>query len=341
MTHMRKPSDLTRALALAAALVLPGIARAQDPIEDTGPPFRPSNDQLNDELDETLQQEYDEAHPPPPAEPTPPPPPPPDEGIRFRLGGLASHYYAIARDVTVYHRDGTSGGLPVDLDDGDAVADFEPRHLQNYRMWIDLGKHVSFEGGYRRSMFRDERAIAQGFTFGRTAFTTNETVNTSIDTLTADLDLVVKPVNNRWVEIGLHLGTRYMFWRTELKSAASALRRETSTLEAAVPIVGASLAIRPVRPLELFVRGRVGYLEYDRPESAHYHNGRLRTIEAKDKEAKTCELDAGISVTIDETIGVVVGYRLDYLRIEREVDDRSEGVKGTVHGIYAGVILEF
>lgn len=341
---MRKPSDLTGALVLAAALVLPGLARAQDgpTVEESGPPFRPSNDQLDEELDETLQQEYDEDHPaPPPPEPAPPPPPPEDR-FELRLGGLAAHYYAIVRDVEVFHRDHGSGGEDIELDERDAVADFDPRHLQHYRMWIDLGKHVSFEGGFRRGVFRGEQPVARdAFTFGQTTFQRNENVETTIDTLTADLDLVVKPVNNRFVELGLHLGSRYMFWRTELKSTASALRRETSTLEAAVPVVGASLALRPVRPLELFVRGRVGYLEYDRPESTHYSNGRLRHIEAKDKEAKTCELDAGIMVTIDQTIGVIAGYRLDYLRIEREVDNRAEGARGTVHGIYAGLILEF
>lgn len=332
-------------LSLVGVLALPGLSSAQDDKppargEVDGPPFRTSEDQLNQELDRSLEDEYDEDHPA--VDPGPPPavaPPVEKDRFELRLGGLAAHYYSQLQDVRVRYREGGSGGAEIEVDKNDAVADFGPEHTQLYRGWLDLGKHVSFEGGYWRGVYRDTKEITQGFTFGRQSFAVGERVGTRVEMMTADLDLVVKPLNNRWVELGLHLGTRYMLWETEFKGPGG--REELSRIEAAVPVIGASIAFRPTRFMELFAKGRLGYLDYDRPRSSRYDDGDIDTIEAKEKSAKSVEVDVGVKFILADTIGVIAGYRLDHLRLEREVDERTEGVRGTAHGVYAGLILDF
>jgi hypothetical protein len=345
---MRSQLDL-RVLALTgAALLLPGVSRAQDapPPEppragqDASPPFRPSNDQLDKDLDRSLHEEYDES------QPAPLPPPPPvvthhhDDRLRLRLGGMAAFYYAQLHDAKVAFKHGGSGGQKIDLGPDGGVADFDPARTLTYRAWFDIGKHVSLAGGFRRTAFSDSAAVGQGFTFGTAAFSKGESVHSRVEMMTADLDLVVKPLNLRFIEIDLNLGSRYMYWRTELKSNSNPLRTEHSTVEAAVPVIGAGIAIRPVRPLELFARGRVGYLSYDRPKRTWHHH-EVDTTDPTSKTAKTAELDVGVSLTFRQTIGLIVGYRLDYVKIEKETDSRTQSVNGTVHGVYAGLILQF
>ncbi len=343
---------LLGAFTLTGVLALPGVTFAQGappagdgPVTsaDEGPPFRTSNDQVNEDLDRSLRQEFDEDHPPPPdvapAAPTVVDPDD-DDRLRLRLGGLAAHYYSQLQDVRLNYREGTSGGQDIDVDEDDAIADFDPANTQLYRAWFDIGKHVGFYGGFWRGVFRDQKPTTQQFTFGRMTFLEGEDVSTRVELMTADLDLVIKPVNVRVFELGIHLGARYMFWETEFKSALPG-RQERSRLEAALPVVGASLALRPARWFEIFARGRVGYLSYDRPQSTRIHGGDVDTIDAKEKEAKTVEIDVGLKFIFADTIGLIAGYRLDHLRIEREVDDRTEGVRGTAHGVYAGLILDF
>lgn len=342
---------LLGAFTLTGVLALPGVTSAQDsaaggdaPVaaQDEGPPFRTSNDQVNDDLDRSLRQEFDEDHPPPPGVAPPPPPvvPEEDDRLRLRLGGFAAYYYSQLQDVRVSYREGSSGGQDIDVDEDDSIADFDPASTQLYRGWIDIGKHVGLYGGFWRGVFRDDQPTTQGFTFGNTTFVQGEYVYSRVELMTADLDLVIKPVNVRVFEFGLHLGTRYMFWETEFKSAVPG-KQERSRLEAALPVVGASFALRPARWFELFARSRVGYLSYDRPQTTRISDGDVHTIEAKEKSAKTVEVDVGVKFIFADTIGLIAGYRLDYLRIEREVDDRSEGVRGTAHGVYAGLILDF
>lgn len=337
---------LLGAFTLTGLLALPGVAFGQGASpaaseEDDGPPFRVSDDAINEDLDRSLRKEFDEDHPPPPEVTSAPPPPvQEDDRLRLRLGGLAAHYYAQLQDVRVSYREGTSGGQKIEVDEDDAVADFDAENTQLYRAWFDIGKHVGFYGGFWRGVFRDDQPTTEGFTFGRTTFLVGELVDTRVELMTADLDLVIKPVNVRVFELGIHLGARYMFWETEFKTQIPG-RSERSRLEAAVPVIGASLALRPARWFELFARGRVGYLTYDRPKSTHFDDGELHTIDAKEKTAKTVEIDVGLKFIVADTIGLVAGYRLDHLRIEREVDERDEGVKGTAHGLYAGLILDF
>lgn len=305
--------------------------------EGAPPPddFKPSNDQVNRELDDSLRKEFE---PPPP----PPPPPPPvvvhrdDDRLRLTLGGMAAHMVAVLDNVTISHRDHGSGGNDVDLD---RISDFDEEHTQTYRAWFEIGRHVALEGGYRGAVFRDGSVNPTAFTFGRTTYGANEVVDKSIKVGTADLDLVLKPLNNRWIGLGIHLGARYMFWRTTLEGQS--VNREESTLEAVVPVIGASIAFRPFKWWEIFARGRVGYLSYDRDAGSYRRNGRRHYVEAKEKEAKSIELDVGMQFLIADTIGLVVGVRADYMNIEREVDAREESAKGTMKGVYAGLVLQF
>lgn len=319
-------------LILAAA----GAARAQD--AGSSDDFKPSNDQVNQELDDSLRREFE---PPPP----PPPPPPPvvvhrkDDRLKLTLGGMAAHMVAVLEDVEVSHRDNRKGGATIDLD---READFDEEHTQTYRGWFEIGKHVAIEGGYRGALFRDTSVTLSAFDFGRSSYALNEVVQTKVQVATADLDLVLKPLNNRWIGLGIHLGARYMFWRTELNgSNLGQYNREDSTLEAVVPVIGASIAFRPFTWWEIFARGRVGYLSYEREGGSYRHQGHRHYVEAKEKEAKSVELDVGMQFLIYDTIGVIVGVRADYFDIEREVDARQESAQGTMKGVYGGLVLQF
>jgi hypothetical protein len=338
---------MRHSVALAfSVLGLAGFASAQDP-PPRDAPFRPSNEQIDENLDRTLQREYDADHPPPPAEgPSGDVAPPPvvvthDEESRFKLhlGGYGAHLYSAISDVRVGKGHGRFSN-PIRLDGSSGIADFDPENSQTYRAWIDFGKHVSIEGGFRRTVFRSQQASQQSFSFDRLTVGRNEQLGVSLDTLTADLDLVIKPINNRWVELDLNLGSRYLFFRTELQGN-QANRTARSTVEAAVPVVGAGIALRPWRCLELFARGRVGYLDYDRPESYHRQNGRLNRVSNQSKTVKTAEIDIGIQFLIKQHIGVIAGWRMDYLQFERRADDAHEESRATINGLYAGLVLQF
>jgi hypothetical protein len=335
-------------LALAV-LGLAGAASAQDPPAQE-PPFRPSNEQIDENLDRTLEREYDADHPPPPPDGGVVEAPPAtevhhdhDSKFKFHIGGYAAHLYSGITDVQVGKGRG-SFNTPVRLDGTNAIADFDNEHAQTYKMWIDFGKHVSLVGGYRRSLFHSNGPSGASFTFDQLRIGRNEQLGITLDTLSADLDLVIKPINNRWVSIDLHLGSRYMFFRTELQGNRPD-RTARSTLEAAVPVVGAGLAVRPFRWLELFARGRVGYLSYERPESNDRRGrgarGRFQSSPRREKTVKTGEIDIGMQFLIKETIGLVAGWRMDYMSFERRNDLEHEESRATVYGVYAGVVLQF
>lgn len=328
MARLGAPVVLCLFLAAAAT----GRAQEEAPPDD----FKPSNDQVNRELDDSLRKEFE---PPPP----PPPPPPPvvvhrdRDRLELTLGGMAAHMVAVLSDVEVSHREQSRGGATIDLD---READFDEVHTQTYRGWFEIGRHVALEGGYRGAVFRDTSVTLSAFDFGRATYAQNELVQKKIETATADLDLVLKPLNNRWIGLGIHLGARYMFWRTNFEGS-SLVNRDESTLEAVVPVIGASIAFRPFKWWEIFARGRVGYLSYDRDAGSYRHRGHRHYVEAKEKEAKSIEVDVGMQFLIADTIGLIVGVRADYMEIEREVDAREESARGTMKGVYAGLVLQF
>jgi len=342
--------------AVVGVLLVPGPARGQEE-----PEFDPPNQELDRELDESLHRAYEEgfqdgrrdaAPAPAPRRASEPAPDyaaevGEDDDIRLGLGGIAAHYYTVLQDVTLAHRNGASGGAEIELDD-DAfdAADYrdDPEHSQTYRAWLDLGRHVSLEGGFRRTVYRSERPTRQSFTYGDTTYAAGDVVDSELDIAIADLDLVIKPVNMDVFELGIHLGARYVRWDTKLARAGNATSPgiEEERLEAAVPVIGLSMAVRPVSALEIFARGRIGHLEYERDEYWRVDDdGDVDHVDAKARESTSVELEAGLMLVLADTIGVVVGYRFDYIDLEREVTGRSEKVEGKSHGGYAGLVLQF
>lgn len=333
-----------------ASLLLAGGLRAQDD-------FVPPNEQVDRELDESLRREYGPdgkpvERPAPrelPAEPAPPPPPPPgdedddrDEWA-LKLGGLAAHYYTWIEGVRISSREGTSGGGTIELDRHNAVADYEGHNSQTYRAWFDIGRWISLEAGFRRTNYRSAaQPITAGFTYGRTTFVAGTRVETELDQATIDADFVFKPVNNRWFELSLHFGSRYLYAETMVRNVADPVgQTERERVEMAVPMFGLGLAVRPIPQLELFARGRIGHFGYERDEAFIFHHDDVDHVTPKEKSATSGEVDAGMQILIADTIGVVGGYRLDYLRVEREVPQREERLRSLSHGVYGGVILQF
>ena len=86
---------------------------------------------------------------------------------------------------------------------------------------------------------------------------------------------------------------------------------------------------------------RFGHFEYEREENLRRRNGTLEFEEARNKEATAAEIDLGLRLLLEDTIGVIVGYRIDFMHIESERASRAEEVRGTAHGLYAGVVLQF
>lgn len=328
--------------ALAAALLLP-VARADD---DHPEPFDPPNQEIDKELDESLRREYDEnGRPiaPPPVNPDQDPPSggaKDDDRLHLRLGGMAAYYYTQLKNVEVSRRKGAIGGAEVDFKD-QGIADLEEEHSLTYRGWFDIGRFVAFQGGFRSTEFSDLKRAESSFTYGSTTFSQNQFVETEIELLSADLDVVIKPLNNRWIELGISFGARYVYWKTEFANPQNPTAREQDTAEALVPMIGMGLALRPARPIELFVRGRIGHFEYERKDTLRRRNGRLQFDEAYSKEATAAEFDLGLRIMLEDTIGVIAGYRLDYVAIESERAARADEVKGTAHGLYAGVVIQF
>lgn len=333
----------------AALLLLAGVAIGQD--DDH--PFVPPNEELDRELDESLQREYGPDGKPVerPYDTSPPPPPPPpsdadeeEDEWRVRLGGLAAHYYTWLRDARISHREGLSGGQTIRLDEDD-LAEFDPENSQTYRAWIDFGRWISLEGGFRRTPYRTTtQSLPTGFTYGTTTFAAGSRLETELDLATIDADFVFKPVNNRWFELSLHFGARYIYAETMVRDLADSVNRtETQRVEMGIPMIGLGLALRPFTWFEIYARGRVGYFGYERDEAWLWdeEDDEYDHISPKEKSAASGELDAGIKIIVADTIGIVGGWRLDYLDIEREVTERDEGVRAYSHGFYGGLILQF
>ena len=341
------PRTLIRAGLLPLLLV--GSLQAQ---ED----FTPPNEQVDRELDESLRREYGPDGKPierpydlEPRELPPPPPPPPvddddDDEWELKLGALAAHYYTWIDGVRISHREGLSGGGRIELTKHGAVADYDPHNSQTYRAWLDIGRWISLEAGFRRTNYRSSpQPTASTFTYGRTTYVAGTRVETELDQATIDADFVFKPVNNRWFELGLHFGARYLFADTMIRNVADPLgQTERERIEMVVPMVGLGLALRPARWLELFVRGRVGHFGYERDEAFVFDDDDdVRHVTPKEKSATSGELDAGVQLLLGDTIGVVAGWRLDYLKVEREVRERDEKLRSLSHGVYGGLILQF
>lgn len=331
-----------------SVLCLPAALLAQE--EE----FTPPNEQVDRELDESLRREYGpdgrpiERALPPDVEPLPPPAHPiddPDEDDEWelKLGALAAHYYTWIDGVRVSSRNGSSGGGTIDLTRHHAVADYDPHNSQTYRAWFDIGRWISLEAGFRRTNYRsDAQPTAIGFTYGRTTFAAGTPVETELDQATIDADFVFKPINNRWFELRFSFGSRYLYSETTIRNVASPVSQtERDRIEMAVPMIGAGIAFRPIPGVELFARGRVGHFGYERDEAFIFDDDDVRHIEPKEKSATSGEVDAGLQILIADTIGVVGGYRLDYLKMEREVTNREERVRSFSHGVYGGVILQF
>lgn len=328
---------------LAALLALP-LARADD--DHPEGPFDPPNEEIDKDLDESLRREYDEnGNPiPPPVDPDQDPPSSgggvDDDRLHLRLGGMVAYYYTQLKNVEISHREGALGGGEIDFDD-QGIADLDEEHSLTYRAWFDIGRFVSLQGGFRSTQFSDLRRPTSTFTYGSTTFSQNQFLETEIEILSADFDVVIKPLNNRWVELGISFGGRYVYWETEFSNPQNAFTRERESTEALLPMIGMSLALRPARPIEIFARGRIGHFEYEREERFRRRNGTLEFDEARTKEATAAEVDLGLRLLIADTIGLIAGYRADFMHIESSRDSRAEEVKGVAHGLYAGVVLQF
>jgi hypothetical protein len=368
-------SMLTRTLSLRAILPVgilligvgspvfaQGTTSEYDVLADDpgAPPFTPTNEvdnEVDQDLDEALRREYDESRqpppPPPPIDPDLDPPPSKDKGedeFRLRLRGYAGHYASFLDGLTLSYREGLSGGEEIefgegeDLDDDQDLGDIDDvSNGQLYRGWIDLGKYVSIYGGYLQSLHSESVQATDTFTFGRSTFLQGDQIDTRFELRIADLDFVINPVNNRYFTLELHVGARYVFFESRLRTVGGLTDdTESSRLETVLPMIGIGMQFRPIQEIELFVRGRFGHFSYERDaETRVDSDGDVDTIEYKDREATSMELDAGVMIVLFETIGVVGGYRIDYLDLERDVDSRGESVEAFSHGVYAGVVLDF
>ena len=361
-----------RSLFVAALLLTPSLALAQE--GEKG--FTPSNAELDRELDESLRKEFDEPALPPPSKRSYDRDDKhgedgkrgrrkhgkkdrdhdhdDDDRFELRLGGMVAHMTTRLQDVTISHREGSQGGAEweldkvlslnddIDLDDLDSPDDVW-QNTQAYKAWFDIGKHVSLQAGFWRTVYRQDGPAQEAFDFGRSSFSAGQGVETKFDMAVADFDLVVKPINNRYVSLDLHFGGRYIYWNTRVRRTDSATQIEdSSTLEAGVPMAGLGFTLRPLRWFQIYARGRAGYLAYER--DAHYvyeGNGQYDYVENKRRKTVSGHVEGGVLFMFARTIGVTLGYRLDYLRVEREVDERESGFEAFSHGVFAGAVLEF
>lgn len=156
--------------------------------------------------------------------------------------------------------------------------------------------------------------------------------------LCVDYDTVVRPLNNDWVTLDISLGSRYVRWDTKLSGPAGT---EDDTLEAWVPMIGLGLTLRPVHELSLFARVRTGHIKVEYREDRQRDSVVVTDREKVKREHTSLEIDLGMSVIFEETFGFVVGYRGDYLELERVKGDDRKTLEATVHGAYAGFILQF
>lgn len=335
---------------LAAMLGTPAFAQDGE--------FSPSNDDLNQDLDQSLHKEFSEDHPPPPGADAPAGTKK-EKRDRFKitLGLMGAYYHTQLFDIDLSYREGLSGGNVVrfaDRDDHDGANAFEfEQGSGTYRAWIDFGKHIAITGGFRTVRYDDTQTLVsnqaqtqgQGtgpFTFGDTSFQAGDTLSAEFELLVADSDFVFRPLNNQWLTIDMSVGARYIFWKTTFNRENGAQSEVSSTIEGAMPMVGLGIAFRPVSILEIFGRVRVGGLDYE-VDTSDYDSDEIDEydLEDKEREMRSYEVDLGIKLIFGETVGLIVGYRLDYIELQRRVASREETVKAKAHGLYGGLILQF
>tara|TARA_R110002072_G_scaffold260953_1_gene419559 strand:- start:141 stop:1214 length:1074 start_codon:yes stop_codon:yes gene_type:complete len=350
-------SRLLGAAALAGCLFVASPAFAGPADDDpTGDEFTPSEDELDQELDESLQDEYEWVEEEEePARPAPVPAPPPsvthDRGIRLRLGGMAAIGWTGFHDIEISHRKNTRGGDTVvfDSEDGDQQGAFEFENSSGYyRAWFDIGSWVSLQGAYSHVSFKDANVLGTsqgatpGFVFGETAYQTGSVVEVSHTLRIADFDVALHPLHFDWLRLDVTLGARYVYWETTLDRRSGTFARERESLEALIPMIGLGISLRPVQPFEIFLRGRIGSIELERKEGSYRRrNGQREQIKPFKREQSSLEIDAGFSFTFDETIGLIVGARLDFLEIDRQTEDQHTRFEGTSSTLYAGLLLQF
>ena len=350
------PVVLTRALLVAgcALPLLAAPALAQDGEQE----FTPSNEELDRELDESLAEEYSAEEAPPKQEKIPDYAAEHDEEakddddghdrLRLRFGGLAAYAWTGLGNIELSHREGGSGGGVIEL----AHEDNDDFQFDNgagmYRAWIGIGRYVSLQGGWFHGRFGDTNALSNaadgtpGFTFGSSRFNSGDIVEINQELRVADFDVVVHPLTLKWIRLDFSLGARYAYWETRIERLNRGYNKEEDRIEGLIPMVGFGLTLSPVEPLAFFLRGKVGTIEYER-EGGYYRrtNGNRRYVEPKERSHTSAELDAGMTFTIANTFGFIVGARIQYIELERVVPDRSSRVEGYATSLYAGVLLNF
>lgn len=359
-------SSLSR-ICLGAALLLafsgPILAQEDDA------PFVPSNERLDDDLDRSLADEYSSSAEIPDAPDVPPSSVDDDDddrcGIKLRLMG--AFWRTQFKEVAFSHREGPGLGT------GDIVKMSDPLDSENritagprknsdaldgddaglYEITLSLGRYVALRGGFQHSDFDYEHTIGVAgnpgpFTFGETTWGVGSVLASEFEISTGDLEVVLRPLNNEWITIDVSVGGRYTMWKTEFERKANVLSttadaRERDKLEALVPTVGVGLALRPIKQLEFFARARVGALSYERDADLRWNSYKDRwdRVERLEREAEMVEIDAGISLVLGETIGVIAGYRYSSYELERITDERAHRFEGEVGGFYAGAIIQF
>lgn len=344
--------------ALAACLLVSAPALAGPAADDeppTGEEFTPSEDELDQELDESLRDEYEWVEEEEdPATPAPIPTPPPsssDREIRLRLGGMAAIGFTGFNDIEISHRKNTRGGDTVlfDSEDGDQDEAFEFESGSGYyRAWFDIGSWVSLQGAFSHVSFKDANVLGTavgatpGFVFGDTTYQTGSVVEVRHTLRIADFDVALHPLHFDWLRLDVTLGARYVYWETTLDRRSGNYARERESLEALIPMVGLGISLRPVQPFEIFLRGRLGSIEVERKEGSYRRrNGQREEVKPFKREQSSVEIDGGFSFTFDETIGLIVGARIDFLEIDRTTEDQHTRFEGTSSTLYAGLLINF
>jgi opacity protein-like surface antigen len=329
---------------VAGALVVLGVAPA------SAQELSPSNEAIDQDLDQALEREYehsDDHPPPPPAESGVVVATEQDDddgrgGIRLRLA--ASYWRAYLRDITL--SDGVGDAIDeleiYDFDDfkyaGDPDDDPDGQGVVagHYELSLDFNRVVGLRGAFTHARWRGDAVVGtddvpDGFSYGSTTWGSGDELDVTIELYTADFDLVLRPLNTRYINFDLTLGARYVSWKTELARGGIT---EMTHLESVVPTAGVALGVRPVSWFELFGRARVGHLsyEYDDDDGEEVRESRDTT---------TLELECGVQVTIFDTVGIMLGYRVEHTEIERFDGDGEQRAEGTAQGVFAGLTLQF
>jgi hypothetical protein len=342
-------------VAASTALLCAAPALAQE-VE-----YSPSNDQIDSDLDQALEAEYTDDHPPPPAPSEPGvvvvhEPKAKDDGRGgFRLRLMGAYWRAHLSDLRLSKGVGDVDTIKIDDfddfdetdEDGDDDDDWGGSGSGHYELSLDFNRHVGLRGAFNHSVFKGDALVGnkeldEGFSFGNTTWNVGDELDARVEIYTADADVVLRPLNNRYINIDLTLGARYIYFDTEL-TRNGADKPERERLEAAVPVVGLALGLRPLSWLELFGRVRVGHLSYEVDD--HYDwdedDEDWDYEEAHGRDATSVEIDLGVQFTIADTLGIILGYRLDHVEIERFKDERESEFEATAHGFYAGLAIQF